>query len=79
MPLLLQFIPIFLNTPIHAVNLGLRPSDGVADMTHISDIDVGGINENLLVRYRRDEIYTYSGTILVAVNPYKFLPIYENV
>lgn len=48
-------------------------------MTHISDIDVAGINENLAVRYRRNEIYTYSGTILVAVNPYKFLTIYENV
>lgn len=58
---------------------GLRPKDGVPDMTHISDIDVAGINENLAVRYKRDEIYTYSGTILVAVNPYKFLPIYENV
>ena len=56
---------------------GLRPSDGVDDMTHISDIDVTGINENLRVRYKRDEIYTYTGTILVAVNPYKFLPVYE--
>lgn len=48
-------------------------------MTHISDIDVNGINQNLRVRYCRDEIYTYTGTILVAVNPYKFLPIYETV
>ena len=48
-------------------------------MTHISDIDVDGINTNLRVRYKKDEIYTYSGTILVAVNPYKFLPIYEMV
>jgi myosin heavy subunit len=56
---------------------GLRFSDGVPDMTHISDIDVQGINQNLEVRYNRDEIYTYSGTILVAVNPYKFLSIYE--
>jgi myosin heavy subunit len=48
-------------------------------MTHISDIDVKGINENLAVRFKRDEIYTYSGTILVAVNPYKFFSIYENV
>ena len=48
-------------------------------MTQISDIDVAGINENLRVRYKRDEIYTFTGTILVAVNPYKFLTIYENV
>lgn len=48
-------------------------------MTQISDINVDLINENLHVRYRRDEIYTYSGTILVAVNPYKSLAIYESV
>ena len=48
-------------------------------MTAISDIDVGGINENLRVRYKRDDIYTFAGTILVAVNPYKFLPFYETV
>ena len=58
---------------------GQRPKDGVPDMTAISDIDVVGINENLRVRYKRNEIYTFAGTILVAVNPYQFLPIYETV
>lgn len=48
-------------------------------MTHISDIDVNGINTNLKVRFARDDIYTYTGTILVAVNPYKSLKIYEKV
>ncbi|KFM64722.1 Unconventional myosin-VIIa, partial [Stegodyphus mimosarum] len=46
-------------------------------MTVISDIDEQGINTNLKTRYRRDHIYTYTGTILVAVNPYKELSIYE--
>ena len=64
-------------TPLSTI--GLRPSDGVSDMTHISDIDVAGINQNLHVRFSRDDIYTYSGTILVAVNPYKYFPIYEHV
>ena len=48
-------------------------------MTHISDIDVNGINTNLKVRFARDDIYTYTGTILVAVNPYKSLKVYEKV
>ena len=59
--------------------LGQRSSDGVPDMNAISDIDVKSINENLSVRYRRDDIYTYTGSILVAVNPYKYHKIYDNV
>jgi len=58
---------------------GSRPQDGVPDMTVISNIDEHGINKNLQVRYDRDSIYTYTGTILVAVNPYKELPIYDTV
>lgn len=57
---------------------GSRPEDGVEDMTKISDIDVQGVNKNLEVRYNRNEVYTYTGTILVAVNPYKVFPIYTN-
>ncbi|XP_073998839.1 unconventional myosin 81F [Rhodnius prolixus] len=49
---------------------------GVPDMTMISDIDEVRINNNLRVRYTRDLIYTYAGTILVSVNPYKDLEIY---
>lgn len=33
------------------------PEDGVNDMTVISNIDEGGINLNLKVRYSRDQIY----------------------
>ncbi|XP_052271099.1 unconventional myosin-VIIb-like isoform X2 [Dreissena polymorpha] len=56
---------------------GCRPSDGVPDMIVISDIDERGINENLRTRYKKDQIYTFTGSILVAVNPYKSVPIYE--
>ncbi|XP_052766932.1 myosin-I heavy chain-like isoform X3 [Mya arenaria] len=56
---------------------GCRPSDGVPDMIVISNIDENGINENLRTRYRKDQIYTFTGSILVAVNPYKNVPIYE--
>lgn len=52
-------------------------SAGVPDMTLLSNIDEEGINLNLRARYHRDQIYTYTGTILVAINPYKELPIYE--
>jgi len=56
---------------------GQRAKDGVPDMTAISDLDVEGVNENLSVRFRRGEIYTYTGTILVAVNPYEYYKLYE--
>ncbi|XP_077989590.1 unconventional myosin heavy chain 6-like [Glandiceps talaboti] len=54
-----------------------HPSNGIPDMTIISDIDEKSINENLKTRFHRDEIYTYTGNILVAVNPYKRLAIYD--
>lgn len=56
---------------------GLRPTDGVRDMILISDIDENGINTNLKVRYKKDVIYTFTGSILVAVNPYKELSVYN--
>ncbi|CAN8022344.1 unnamed protein product [Ixodes persulcatus] len=46
-------------------------------MTALSRIDEDTINTNLRTRYRKDKIYTYTGTILIAVNPYKELNIYD--
>lgn len=56
---------------------GWRPEDGVPDLAMMSDITDQGINTNLKTRYKRDEIYTFSGSILIAVNPYKQLDIYN--
>ncbi|KAI5635896.1 myosin head (motor domain) domain-containing protein [Phthorimaea operculella] len=39
-------------------------------------ITEAAINENLKRRYRHDLVYTYTGSILVAVNPYKELGCY---
>ncbi|XP_035780408.1 myosin-I heavy chain-like isoform X3 [Anopheles albimanus] len=64
-------IPVFLEGRI-----GSTPDKGVPDMTCISDIDENGINRNLKVRYERDQIYTYTGSILIAVNPYKEIDCY---
>ncbi|XP_041566030.1 myosin-I heavy chain isoform X2 [Drosophila elegans] len=50
---------------------------GVADMTTMSELDEIGINENLNIRYCSDIIYTYTGSILIAVNPYKTINIYN--
>ncbi|XP_068619002.1 myosin-I heavy chain [Battus philenor] len=49
---------------------------GVPDMTMMPEITEGAINDNLKRRYVHDLVYTYTGSILVAVNPYKELGCY---
>ncbi|XP_064073891.1 myosin-I heavy chain [Vanessa tameamea] len=50
---------------------------GVPDMTMMPQITEQAINDNLKRRYIHDLIYTYTGSILVAVNPYKELGCYN--
>ncbi|KAH0739823.1 hypothetical protein KY290_038528 [Solanum tuberosum] len=50
------------------------PSCGVDDMTKLSYLHEPGVLQNLRSRYDMNEIYTYTGSILIAVNPFKRLP-----
>eukprot|EP00736_Rhodelphis_marinus_P011117 Rmarinus@m.122 len=52
--------------------------DGVPDNTQLMNLHPPGILHNLKTRYNRDDIYTYTAHILIALNPYKRLPIYTD-
>uniref|UniRef100_A0A803NTC5 Uncharacterized protein n=1 Tax=Cannabis sativa TaxID=3483 RepID=A0A803NTC5_CANSA len=50
------------------------PPGGVDDMTKLSYLHEPGVLNNLAARYELNEIYTYTGNILIAVNPFQRLP-----
>ncbi|KAI5580492.1 hypothetical protein BDE02_08G157700 [Populus trichocarpa] len=55
------------------------PPCGVDDMTKLAYLHEPGVLQNLRSRYDINEIYTYTGNILIAVNPFRRLPhLYDN-
>ncbi|KAM3925010.1 unconventional myosin-IXa isoform 2-T2 [Leptodactylus fuscus] len=47
------------------------------DLCGLPDLSERALLETLRTRFRQEKIYTYVGSILVAVNPFRFLPIYN--
>ncbi|XP_060047912.1 unconventional myosin-X [Erinaceus europaeus] len=53
-------------TAMHPMN-----EEGVDDMAALAELHGGAIMHNLYQRYTRSQIYTYIGSIIASVNPYK--------
>uniref|UniRef100_I3J098 Myosin IXB n=1 Tax=Oreochromis niloticus TaxID=8128 RepID=I3J098_ORENI len=53
------------------------PQDDFADLCNLPVLSEDSILNNLRTRFHKKKIYTYAGSILIAINPFKFLPIYN--
>lgn len=47
------------------------------DLCNLPELTEANLLKNLKHRFLQQKIYTYAGSILIAVNPFKFLPIYN--
>ncbi|XP_023372904.1 unconventional myosin-IXb isoform X3 [Otolemur garnettii] len=47
------------------------------DLCNLPELTEDNLLKNLKHRFLQQKIYTYAGSILVAINPFKFLPIYN--
>lgn len=56
--------------------MGSTSVDGVEDMIQLQDLHEGSLLYNISKRYDQKLIYTFTGSILVAVNPYEKLDVY---
>ncbi|XP_026639512.1 unconventional myosin-X-like [Microtus ochrogaster] len=60
-------------TAMHPMN-----EEGVDDMASLNELHGGSIMYNLYQRYKRNQIYTYIGSIIASVNPYQSIAgLYE--
>ncbi|XP_041118428.1 unconventional myosin-Ib isoform X10 [Polyodon spathula] len=49
---------------------------GVGDMVLLEPLTEKSFIENLRKRFNHNEIYTYIGSVVISINPYRSLPIY---
>lgn len=54
-----------------------RRQEDYDDLCNLPQLTETSILENLKTRFKKHKIYTYAGSILIAINPFKFLPIYN--
>ncbi|XP_041650900.1 unconventional myosin-IXAa-like isoform X5 [Cheilinus undulatus] len=52
-------------------------SDPPSDLCTLPELTERTLLESLRARFRQEKIYTYVGSILIVINPFQFLPIYN--
>lgn len=57
-----------------AVHVTAQDDQGIEDILGLHDFSEKSFLHTLRVRYRRSEIYTFAGPILISINPYKLFP-----
>ncbi|XP_046897317.1 unconventional myosin-IXAa isoform X3 [Hypomesus transpacificus] len=54
-----------------------EPQGDHADLCRLPELNERSLLDNLRSRFRQEKIYTYVGSILIVINPFQFLPIYN--
>lgn len=57
--------------------MDLKRGHGVPDFVLMDTLSEDAMFENITIRFKSDEIYTYIGDVIVSVNPFKKLNIYN--
>lgn len=57
--------------------LSLEQEVGAWDSVLLEPLSEDTFTANLQQRFKRDQIYTYIGNVLISVNPYKKLALYS--
>lgn len=52
--------------------------EGSDDLTNLSYLHEAGVLNSVKIRYLQETIYTYSGLVLIAMNPFKRMNIYND-
>uniref|UniRef100_A0A8D0G5S9 Myosin motor domain-containing protein n=1 Tax=Sphenodon punctatus TaxID=8508 RepID=A0A8D0G5S9_SPHPU len=51
--------------------------EGAGDLAALAELDEAGLLQRLNHRFLQQQIYTYIGDILIAMNPFQSLPLYD--
>ncbi|XP_033097030.1 unconventional myosin-IXa-like [Anneissia japonica] len=69
--------PLALDTFVSNLFPQINSKKEYNDLCNLPDLNEDLLLKNLVTRFKQGKIYTYVGSILIAINPFKFYPIYN--